>query len=147
MLARSQIRCQKKVNLLVCKAGRRPYSSKTLYPPRFHTDFFEQLPLCTYPGILARVQPSSRDFIQVVERRVAVLLDEEDRRVGTVRIGSEWHDGRRPRVADHFQLGDGVVRKPHGIDVQIDDLAAVDAFAVQCWNSHVNGTLNPSAKR
>src|SRR4051794_4117243 len=71
MLARSQIRCPKKVNLLVGKAGRRPYSRKTLYPPRFHTDFFEQLPLCTYPWIFARIQPPSRDFIQVVERRVA----------------------------------------------------------------------------
>src|SRR6185503_13052966 len=147
MLARSQIGCPKKVNLLVGKAGRRPYSSKTLDPPRFHTDFLEQLPLCTYPGILTGVQPARRDLIQVVERRVTVLLDEQDRGIGTMGIGSEWHDGGRPGMADHFQLADGVVRKSNGIDVQIDDLAGVDAFALQCWNSHVNGTLNPSAKR
>src|SRR6185312_6277591 len=147
MLARGEVGCPKKVNLLVGKTGRRPHSGKTLNPSCFHTNFLEQFPLRTIPGILAWVQPARGDFVQVAECGVAVLLDEENRRVGATGIGSKRHDGGRSRMPNHFELTNRVVGKSNGVDVQVDDFAGIEALGLQCWNSHVNGTLNPSAKR
>src|SRR5262245_17677704 len=119
VLTRGEVGCPKKVNPFVRKTGRRPYSGKTLDPTGFHTHFLEQLSLSTTPWILTGVQPARGDFVQVAKRRVAVLLDEENRGVGSVRIGSERHDGRRSRVSNHFELPHRVVRKPNGVDVEI----------------------------
>src|SRR5688572_30309065 len=147
MLPCGQVGRPKEVNPLVREAGGRPYSSKTLNAPGFHTDFFEQLPFCTYPRILAGVQSSGGNLEQVVERRVAILFNEEDRRVGAARIGRKRDYRGGAGVADHLELSDRAVRESDGIDIEVDDLPGMNPLARQCWNSHVNGTLNPSANR
>src|SRR3954469_2494997 len=88
VLARRKIGRPKKVNAFVRETGRRPYSSKTLEPTGFHTDFFQQLPFSTYPRILARVQSPRRDLDECPIGRIAVLLNEEDRGIGSLGIGS-----------------------------------------------------------
>src|SRR5438045_9537491 len=60
VLRRHEIGRPKKVNAFVCETGSRPYSRETLEPTRFHTDFFQHLPLSTYPPIRARAQPAGR---------------------------------------------------------------------------------------
>src|SRR5438105_13906097 len=131
MLAGGQVGCPKKVNAFVCKTGRRPYCSKTLDPPGFHTDLFEQLPLSTYPRILSRVQPARRDLDQCPIGGVPVLLNEQDRGVLTTRIRSERNHGSRSRVPDHLELSRGAIRKAHPIEVQVYDPSGVDSFSVE----------------
>src|SRR5437660_6097960 len=131
MLAGGQVGCPKKVNAFVREAGRRPYSSKTLEPPGFHTHLFEQLPLSTYPRILSRVQPARRDLDQCPIGGVPVLLNEQDRGVFTTRIRSERNHGRGSRVPNHLELSRRAVGKTHPVHIQIYDSSSMDSFTIE----------------
>src|SRR2546426_6141396 len=110
MFARGQVRCPKKVNAFVRETRRCPYSSKTLEPPGFHTHFFEQLPLSTYPRIFSRIQPTGGGFDQRPICGVPVLLNEQGRGVGAAWVRRERHHGGGPWVPDHPPLSCGGVR-------------------------------------
>src|SRR2546423_1026044 len=137
VLARREIGCPKKGNAFVCETGGRPYGSKTLEPTGFHTDFFQQLPLSTYPRILARVQSAGRDLDECPIGRIPVLLNEEDSGIGSMGIGSEGNDGRRSWMPDHLELSRRLIGKPHGIDVQIDHSTRIDALALELHTAPV----------
>src|SRR6266576_49064 len=128
VLAGREVRRPKQVNLLVRKPGCCPYRSKTLHPPGVHTDFLKQLPLRTILRVLSRIQPPRRYLDQRPVRRIAVLLDEQDRGICAARIRREREHGRSARMTNHFQLPCRSVRKTDRIHVQVYDPAFVDSF-------------------
>src|SRR5437773_2450926 len=130
MLVRGEIRGPEQVDAFVCEPGRCPYSSKTLDPPGFHTDLFQQLPLRTYPRIFSRIQPPRGDLDQRPVRGVSVLLNEQDRGVVTVGIRSKRNHRGGSRVPDDFELSRGAVGKAYRIRVQFYDPPSMNAFSV-----------------
>src|SRR5438045_1074630 len=138
VLPRREIGRPKKVNAFVGETRGRPYSSETLEPTGCHTDFFQQLPLSTYPRILARVQSAGRDLNECLVGRIAILLNEEDGGIGPMGIGNEGNDGRRSRMSNHLELSRRLIRKPHGIDVQIEHPTRIHALALELHTPPVN---------
>src|SRR6267142_3328748 len=116
---------------LVGEAGGRPYGSKTLEPAGFHTYLLQQLPFCTCPWVLTRVQAAGRDLDERPVGRVTVLLNEQDRRIGPVRIGREGHDSSRAGMTNHFELSGRAVGKSYGVHVQIDHTSRIDSLALE----------------
>src|SRR5258705_7241934 len=131
MFARREIRGPEQVDPFVREPGRCPYSSKTLESPRFHTDLFQQLSLCTYPRIFSRIQPPRRDLDQRPVRGVSVLLNEQDRGVVTMGIRRKRNHRGGSRVPDHFELSRGAVGIAYRIHVQVYDPPSMNAFTVE----------------
>src|SRR5256884_4047070 len=157
-LARRRPGCQAArqvdVDHLIGEAGRSPNRCQPLQAAGRDPSLFEQLAPGTCLGIFARVECASRDLPQQAPCGVAVLADQEDRRVGICLWGGGTRDGGgRARVADELQLSGGAVGKSHGVDVEPHDPARVDPAAFelhgypQRLKSHVTGTLNPSVRK
>src|SRR5258705_5419769 len=115
----------------VCEPGRCPYSSKTLEPPRFHTDLFQQLPLRACPRILSRIQSPRRDLDQRPVRGVSVLLNEQDRGIVAMGIRSKRNHRGGSGVPDDFKLSRGAVGKAYHVHVQVYDPPSMNAFTVE----------------
>ena len=115
------------MDLLVGETGSRVHGVHVLHRAGGAPRFFLQFTTCAGRRVLTRFEATSRNFIEKIQRGVAVLLDQQQLRIGTARVAQERHDRARPRMTHHLQLPLGTVGKAHRVDVEIDDAPRVGA--------------------